>query len=760
MIDGTDQELNREKLRPRYRENLHEVTLVAARRINLTLGIVGICAWLLLGTTYTRLLSVPYFFLGAALAGFTLLSWHSPLRVENYWRLIFLQLYFAGLVTLALFVFPHSIIQHLYLFVPFIAVLTFGWQGGIAGWGLVTGIIYFLSQRGILAPPGSADMLALIASSAIFGIVAWAAASIFFTQNEWAYYYIHQGIHLLEEARLQRVDLLQTQEDLIKANQELARLNQRQKILQQAAEEARQAKTAFVANVSHEFRAPLNMIIGFSEMISRSPRSYGGKIAPALLADIAAIQRNAVHLSRLIEDVLDLSQIDSDRMALSKEWVRAADLVAAAVEMMRPTYQSKGLALEAQVEDNLPEIFCDGLRVRQILINLLSNAFRFTTEGGATIELTLAGKDLQFSVADTGAGISKENQERLFQPFQQADSSIRRNYGGSGLGLSISKKFIEMHGGKITVESEPGQGTIFRFTLPVEPDLQVPGDPQRVSQRWTGEYAVREARSRPFHARIPQALPRLLVSGESGGSLAHQLTRYVRNLEVSSQETIESAFLEADRSPVEAVLFNTSELGQVDRLPEVAGQLRKIAGDTLALACWLPGREDAARSLNAEDYLIKPLSPGALLDRVAAFGPQIKSILVVDDDSDLLRLYARILDAAPLHYRVWQSENGREALDILRSRKPDLLIIDLIMPDKDGYAVMKEKDADESIRAIPTLVISSTDPAGGGRSDLLLFHREGGFNSQDLIRLIEVLERSHPAEGPSGGPAASAVPPA
>lgn len=760
MKEEIDQVVNQEKKPPGNRENLRELTLAVARRINLAMGAVGLSAWLLLGTTNNALLSALFLALGAALAGYLLLSWNSPLRAENYWRLVFPQLYFVGLVTLALVVFPNSIIQYFYLFTPFIAVLTFGLQGGVIGWGIVSGVIYLLSRWGLLAPSGSTEMVALIVFCAIFCIVAWAAASIFYTQNEWAYYYINQGRHLLEEARLQRVELLQTQEDLIKANQELARLNQRQQILQQAAEEARQVKMAFVANVSHEFRAPLNMIIGFSEMISRSPRFYGGKVAPALLADIAAIQRNAVHLSRLIEDVLDLSQIDSDRMALSKEWVRPADLVAAAVEMMRPTYQSKGLSLEARVNDGLPEIFCDGLRIRQILINLLSNAFRFTNQGGATIELTQTDKDLLFSVTDTGTGISKENQEHLFQPFHQADTSIRRNYGGSGLGLSISKQFIEMHGGKITVKSEPGQGTTFRFTLPTEPGLQIRDESRPTYQRWTGEYAVREARSRPFHAKVPRALPRLLVAGESGGSLAQQLTRHVQNLEVNSLDTIESAVLEADRSPVEAVLLNTSDMGNVDDLPQVAGRLRQITGDTPALACWLPGREDAALAMNAEDYLIKPLSPGALLDRVAAFGPEIKNILVVDDDSDLLRLYARVLDTAPLQYRVWQCENGQEALDILRSRKPDLLIIDLIMPVMDGYSVMRKKDADEKIRDIPTLVISSTDPAGGGGSDLMLLHRDGGFNSQDLIHVLEVLGRSHPAGKPSGGPKMPVAPPA
>ena len=156
-------------------------------------------------------------------------------------------------------------------------------------------------------------------------------------------------------------------------------------MMQQVAEEARRTKEEFVANVSHELRTPLNMIIGFSEMLLQSVSVYGTELSPHMLADIAAIERNSLHLSRLVDDVLDLSQIDAGRMALSKEWVSLQVTVEAAVSAVRVLYESKGLWLRAEISSALTPVFCDGTRVRQVLINLLSNAGRFTEEGGVVV---------------------------------------------------------------------------------------------------------------------------------------------------------------------------------------------------------------------------------------------------------------------------------------------------------------------------------------------------------------------------------------
>src|SRR6185503_18004148 len=194
--------------------------------------------------------------------------------------------------------------------------------------------------------------------------------------------------------------------DLAQANLQMTRLNILAQGLRQAAEEARRAKEEFVANVSHELRTPLNMIIGFSETILQSPGAYGKKIPPALLADLMVIYRNAEHLSELINDVLDLSQVDAEKMALTKEQAQLGEIVEEATTAIRPLYTSKGLYLDVDIPENLPSIFCDRTRIREVLLNLLSNAGRFTERGGVHLRGWLKGNDVVVSVTDSGPGIA------------------------------------------------------------------------------------------------------------------------------------------------------------------------------------------------------------------------------------------------------------------------------------------------------------------------------------------------------------------
>ena len=271
----------------------------------------------------------------------------------------------------------------------------------------------------------------------------------------------------MDAARDAQADLKQAVKDLAEANLQTARLNQLLGMARHAAEEAERAKAEFVANVSHELRTPLNMVIGFAEMIMSAPKTYG-RVSTALRADLAVIHRNSQHLAALIDDVLDLSQIEAGRMALTKERVALGEIIAAATEAIRPLYQTKGLYLRTEAPEGLV-VSCDRTRVREVLLNLLSNAGRFTEQGGVTVQARVMGQEVVVSVSDTGPGIAPEDQARLFQPFQQADGSIRRRFGGSGLGLSISKHFVELHDGRMWLESGVGSGTTIFFTLPFEP---------------------------------------------------------------------------------------------------------------------------------------------------------------------------------------------------------------------------------------------------------------------------------------------------
>ena len=345
----------------------------------------------------------------------------------------------------------------------------------------------------------------------IWGTVAitWLAMRPLQIVGEWAWSAYGRSQELLDDAQDTQLRLNQMLDDLTSANTRLVRLNRLADGLRQEAEEARRAKEQFVANVSHELRTPLNMIIGFSEMILNAPQAYsaspsGGRLPPALLADLAVILRNAQHLASLIDDVLDLSQIEAGQMALVRERVALPEVIAEALVAVRPLFESKRLALRADLEDGLPEVSGDRTRIREVLLNLLSNAGRFTEQGGVTVAARRRDGELLVSVTDTGPGIAAADQSRLFQPFQQLDASLRRRFGGTGLGLSISQRFVEMHGGRMWVESAPGAGAAFRFTLPIEPLAPA----VRGAGRWLTPSWEYLERTHPSLAPVPPARAR------------------------------------------------------------------------------------------------------------------------------------------------------------------------------------------------------------------------------------------------------------
>jgi signal transduction histidine kinase/CheY-like chemotaxis protein len=561
--------------------------------------------------------------------------------------------------------------------------------------------------------------------------------------------HFQQAQSFLEKARANQAELKQALDDLARANLQLTRMNVQAQGLRQAAEDARLAKEQFVANVSHELRTPLNMIIGFSEMIVQSPETYSSKIPPALLADLTIIYRNAQHLAALVDDVLDLSQIEADQMALSKEYVSFDEIAEAATVAVRPLFESKELYLIVDSADDLPPIFCDRTRIREVLLNLLSNAGRFTECGGVCMRAWREGNDLVVTVADTGAGIAAKDIGKLFQPFQQVDASIRRRYGGTGLGLSISKRFIELHGGKIWVESEEGSGTTFFFHIPLAPPTPMSSD----FSRWLNPQWEYVERTRPSMAPKTVVRPRFIVL-EAGDVLQRLLTRYLDGAEIVPVTSLEEAFRELSTSPSQAFLINDMS---------VSGALQHLEATTLpygtpVMVCSVPGVSESTDALGISDYLVKPVSRDdllAALDRLDLGG---KTVLIVDDEPDALRLFRRMLASAERDYRVLRARDGREALDILREQRPDAMLIDLVMPNMDGFQLLEAKSQDPALRDIPAIVVSARDPAGQPIvSNALAVMCRGGLSAHRLLTCIKSLSETLSTIGQPAGLTLTAV---
>jgi len=626
---------------------------------------------------------------------------------------------------------------------PLIASTTLGARYAFATGALILLFLLLLQSAAGEEWLPTMEIIRIAVFGAFGGAVGWSAITHLRTLTAWAVDSFEVANRHLEEAREQRVELLQTKEDLSRANVELARLADRLARLQHVAEEARQAKVEFVSNVSHELRTPLNMIIGFSEIIATSPHLYGSRLPASLMSDIAAIQRNSKHLLSLVNDVLDLSQVEAGQMALSREWSAPAQIVQDAVLVVRDLFASKHLYLTLDIDDDLPMAFCDQTRIRQVIINLLSNAGRFTKQGGVVIACHKEGETLHFSVADTGTGIALEAQQRIFDPFQQADNSIRRLYEGSGLGLTISRNFIELHDGKIWLESTPGAGTTFHFTLPV---LQTPTEPAGMSSdsvrrgQIPGDEYGFSLRTRPSRAPAPRILPRLILLEEEQ-SLYRLLGRYLQDAELVQTRTLAEVRNELQRSPAQALVVN---LSPANKLAEEASQLAPVG--TPVISCWIPGEVEAASQLGVMLYLMKPIAREQLLatiEQIGASAPHVRSIkriLVADDEPDQLHLFARMLETSTHNYEVLEATDGKRALHLMRSQTPDIVLLDLMMPVMDAFQVLEVKNNDPELCDIPVIVISSRDPLGEAiTSNVLHVSHSGGFSTTHLLGMIEAV---------------------
>jgi signal transduction histidine kinase/CheY-like chemotaxis protein len=683
-------------------------------------ALVGICLYLIVGIVWvTRSIkSLPGWFLGLGLTG------------------IILALVFLAKITplICLLAFPIGIV----------ALLVSGGAGTFLAL-LCTLVILFPFRTLVHDTPLAAT--ALIGAWSMV-LLIWLTKRPLITALEWFWASYDQSHALLEKARDYQVELNQTLEDLASANTQLNRLNRLAQGLRQAAEDARHEKEQFVARVSHELRTPLNMIIGYSEMILKSPGAYGRKLPPALLADLSVIYRNSQHLSAMIDDVLDLSQIASGQMALSKEHVSLTEILQSAALAVQPLFNSKGLYLKIEIPEEA-SIYCDRTRIREVAINLLSNAGRFTEQGGVTLMAQKHGEDFLVKVSDTGPGILPGNQERIFVPFEQADHSIQRRYGGTGLGLAISRSFVELHGGKMWVESEVGQGATFYFTLPVEPPVVLKGD----FGRWINPHFHYEERTHRPSLPALQIKPRLVVV-DPGGTMPHLLSRYMDEAEVVPVQSLAAATQLIAQTPAQAILVNS-------RLTEETLEDVRKAGTaygTPVLVCSMPGPADAATSLGVSHYLMKPISREVILHTLQQYSLPSKTVLIVDDEPEALQLFRRMILSEDPAIRVITAANGKQALLILLKEPIDLILLDLVMPEMDGIELLKAMSQDAKLKSTPVVVISASDqPQHFLLTEELAIARPGGFTTSQILETIRAVSQILGTPGQSGDAAMPAV---
>jgi signal transduction histidine kinase/DNA-binding response OmpR family regulator len=463
------------------------------------------------------------------------------------------------------------------------------------------------------------------------------------------------------------------------------------------AEAANELKSRFLSVVSHELRTPLNLIVGLCEMASwerarRSSESSDGFL-PTLQGYQDQIYASAQHLDRLIRDVLDLASSQVNQLKLTCESLDPAALLREVAVMGRQMAQDKRLVWRAEIPARLPPIWGDRTRLRQVLLNLISNAVKFTAHGEVTLRAVADAHTITLSISDTGLGIPPDEQAAIFDEFRQSERTAARGYGGMGLGLAIAYRLVELHGGAIRVQSDgrEGRGSTFIITLPALAPEAVP----------------------PTGLAIGSHQTVLVIAGQ--GHNSERLVRYLSERDF----TVAAVALEALLSDLASVLADPPAAVVLDCAAEcdqgwaIVRALKEHAStkEIPVLFCAVL-EEQASGGVLAMDYLAKPASAQEVASALARHGlgqttaDRPQTVVVADDEPGILQLHTRLVQAHQPGCRVLAAENGASALELIRRELPNLVLLDLMMPEMDGFAVLEALRAAETTRDIPVIVLT------------------------------------------------------
>ena len=578
--------------------------------------------------------------------------------------------------------------------------------------GAILALAAWLGRDGGRVYPLPELATALIAGAGL----SWLVARAFYTALEWAWNMQQRADRLLEEARDHQAALARTLRTLEIFSHVLQRANRDLAAARQQAEEARRMKEQFAANVSHELRTPLNLILGFSEMMYLSPEVYGEmNWPPTLRQDVYQIYRNSRHLLEMIDDILDLSRFEITGFSLHREPTDMEHLLRSAAEIAADLFRNRAVSLEVAIEPGLPVLQVDRTRIRQVVLNLLSNAQRFTKEGKVRLEAKRVDDELVVSVSDTGPGIPADRLPYIFDEFYQVDGSLRRSHGGVGLGLAISKRFVQAHDGRIWVESQEGKGSTFFFSLPLPGYLPI-------SHLHLTTPVAEEGYERPC----------ILVC-DPDPAVAALIRRHLEGYDIIQIENAEALEEQVALHRPQVVIYNTTASSE--------SRTTSLSPLVPVITCSLPSQAWASDDLRVLACLTKPITTEQLLRALEPLG-EIRDILVVDDDRGFCQLMERSLAAIGRGLSVRHAYDGKEGIQAMQERRPDLVLLDLIMPEEDGFWMLARMHQDPTLSSVPCIVLTASsygEDAMHQHGSQIVIQRQGGLRPQEVLRCLQAL---------------------
>ena len=532
---------------------------------------------------------------------------------------------------------------------------------------------------------------------------------------------------------------------------DLERANTDLRHARDAAESANRSKSAFLANMSHELRTPLNAIIGYTELLIEDAEDAEDE---QRILDLSRIHASGIHLLDLISDILDLSKVEAGKEELHIEYASVPELITTVVNTVKPRIDANRNRLQLELSNDLGWADIDVRKIKQVLINLTDNAAKFTQNGTITLRARRAavksgqadsGDTLSFSVEDTGIGIPASKFPSLFQVFEQLDSSTTRRYGGTGLGLALSQKLASIMGGQINVISEVGKGTCFTFTVPVSSD----DDGLRAAMQARAATTSRSRALSPHH-EIDRVAHILVIDDSESSQELMRRSLESEGFSVACAADGEAGLRLINEKRPDVVLLDVL-------LPGIDGWtlLSVLKSDpryTDIPVIMVTIVDDRRRGmiLGVTDYLVKPIERKQLIQVIrplVADDPD-GHILLVEDDESTREATRRMLRAEGWH--VTEARNGRDGLDKLRDAMPSLVVLDLMMPEIDGFGFLQALRQEEAFRDTPVVVLTAKDITDAEadllRQGLATSLKKGEVTREKLVRAIrmKMRRRKHP----------------